>query len=181
LGIECDGATYHSSQSARDRDRLRQEVLERLGWTIERVWSTAWFLDPEREVARLNNKIEAVRKQRRAHDERARAPQYQRAIEALQAGIATEGDGLSLRLNEADARTQLLKLRTEMEGRRVVDPNSILTSVLTRPLIDELLAKRPVSEDEFFSSIRPELREHLDLVEFSQYGPEIFDILARIE
>jgi very-short-patch-repair endonuclease len=43
LGIECDGATYHSSRSARDRDRLRQQVLEGLGWRIHRIWSTDWF------------------------------------------------------------------------------------------------------------------------------------------
>src|SRR5262249_2406208 len=42
LGIECDGAAYHSSATARDRDRLRQEVLEGLGWRICRVWSTDW-------------------------------------------------------------------------------------------------------------------------------------------
>lgn len=43
LGIECDGATYHSSPLARDRDRLRQEVLEGLGWKFHRIWSTDWF------------------------------------------------------------------------------------------------------------------------------------------
>lgn len=48
LGIECDGATYHRSPSARDRDRLRQEILERMGWRgrIYRVWSTAWICNP---------------------------------------------------------------------------------------------------------------------------------------
>lgn len=40
MGIECDGATYHSLRSARDRDRLRQEVLEGLGWRLHRIWST---------------------------------------------------------------------------------------------------------------------------------------------
>ncbi len=53
LGIECDGASYHSSKSARDRDRLRQEVLENLGWKIYRVWSTDWFNDPDRETRKL--------------------------------------------------------------------------------------------------------------------------------
>ena len=43
LAIECDGATYHSSQSARDRDRLRQEQLERQGWRFHRIWSSEWF------------------------------------------------------------------------------------------------------------------------------------------
>jgi very-short-patch-repair endonuclease len=43
LAVECDGATYHSAPSARDRDRLRQEQLERLGWRFHRIWSTDWF------------------------------------------------------------------------------------------------------------------------------------------
>src|SRR5262249_4809397 len=44
LGIECDGAAYHSAATARDRDRLRQEVLESLGWRIHRIWAPDWFL-----------------------------------------------------------------------------------------------------------------------------------------
>ena len=43
LAIECDGASYHSAESARDRDRLRQEQLERLGWRFHRIWSSEWF------------------------------------------------------------------------------------------------------------------------------------------
>ena len=53
LGVECDGASYHSTKSARDRDRLRQEVLEGLGWHFHRIWSTDWFNDPQREIERL--------------------------------------------------------------------------------------------------------------------------------
>lgn len=53
LGIECDGARYHSARSARDRDRIRQQVLERIGWKIYRVWSTDWFLNRDKEVAKL--------------------------------------------------------------------------------------------------------------------------------
>jgi len=58
LGIECDGATYHRSATARDRDRLRQQVLEGLGWRIHRIWSTEWFQKPQSEVKRV---LEAVR------------------------------------------------------------------------------------------------------------------------
>jgi very-short-patch-repair endonuclease len=61
LGIECDGATYHSARSARDRDRLRQEVLEGLGWTIYRIWSTDWFKQPERELKRVVEAIERAK------------------------------------------------------------------------------------------------------------------------
>jgi very-short-patch-repair endonuclease len=53
LGIECDGATYHSSKTARDRDRIRQNVLENLGWNIIRLWSTDWIRDPERQINRV--------------------------------------------------------------------------------------------------------------------------------
>ncbi|WP_373231766.1 DUF3320 domain-containing protein [Cohnella sp.] len=61
LGIECDGATYHSARSARDRDRLRQEVLEGLGWTIHRIWSTDWFKQPERELKKAVEAIERAK------------------------------------------------------------------------------------------------------------------------
>jgi very-short-patch-repair endonuclease len=53
LGIECDGASYHSGKCARDRDRLREEVLRRLNWNLYRIWSTDWFHAREREIDRL--------------------------------------------------------------------------------------------------------------------------------
>jgi very-short-patch-repair endonuclease len=52
LAIECDGASYHSSATARDRDRLRQAHLQRLGWRFHRVWSTDWFYHREQEIER---------------------------------------------------------------------------------------------------------------------------------
>ena len=64
MAIECDGASYHSSKSARDRDRLRQQVIERLGWEFHRIWSTDWFNDPngetERLIKNLNHKLESL-------------------------------------------------------------------------------------------------------------------------
>lgn len=63
LGIECDGASYHSARSARDRDRLRQQILEGIGWQIYRVWSTDWFRNPDRELKRLVTAIEQAKLQ----------------------------------------------------------------------------------------------------------------------
>jgi very-short-patch-repair endonuclease len=60
-GIECDGVAYHESETARDRDRLRQQVLEARGWTIHRVWSTDWFKDRLGQVKRLLALIEGDR------------------------------------------------------------------------------------------------------------------------
>jgi very-short-patch-repair endonuclease len=62
-GVECDGARYHSSTSARDRDRLRQEVLQGLGWDLVRVWSTDWFDNPAHETEKLVKKLERLRSQ----------------------------------------------------------------------------------------------------------------------
>lgn len=63
-GIECDGATYHSGFSVRDRDRIRQEILESLGWRgrIHRIWSTDWFYNPRRETERLRGFLEERRR-----------------------------------------------------------------------------------------------------------------------
>jgi very-short-patch-repair endonuclease len=52
-GLECDGKTYHSGVTVRDRDRLRQEILEGLGWRLYRIWSTDWFAHPQREMRKL--------------------------------------------------------------------------------------------------------------------------------
>ena len=60
LGIECDGASYHSSPTARDRDRLRQQVLERLEWKIHRIWSTDWFRNKPQQIELVVRKIEEL-------------------------------------------------------------------------------------------------------------------------
>ena len=60
LGIECDGATYHSSKTARDRDRIRQSILENLGWRICRVWSTDWIRNPDLQIQRILSVYEQV-------------------------------------------------------------------------------------------------------------------------
>jgi very-short-patch-repair endonuclease len=60
LGVECDGASYHSAATARDRDRLRQHVLEGLGWELHRIWSTDWWINPEEPARRLIARLEAL-------------------------------------------------------------------------------------------------------------------------
>lgn len=72
-GIECDGAPYHSGLSVRDRDHIRQTILENLGWNIYRVWSTDWFADPARETAKLLGWLNRVR-ERVARDLANREP-----------------------------------------------------------------------------------------------------------
>jgi very-short-patch-repair endonuclease len=60
LGIECDGAAYHSSKTARDRDRTRQMVLEDLGWTIHRIWSPDWASNEEQQLKEIDKKVKSL-------------------------------------------------------------------------------------------------------------------------
>jgi very-short-patch-repair endonuclease len=60
LGIECDGRMYHSSKTARDRDRLREEVLVRLGWRLHRIWGTDWYRNRTVAEQRLREAVEAA-------------------------------------------------------------------------------------------------------------------------
>ncbi|QIW15079.1 hypothetical protein A4G20_01240 [Pasteurellaceae bacterium RH1A] len=60
IGIECDGPTYHSANTVRDRDRLRQEVLENLGWEIHRIWSTDWYKNPEAALTPVLHRLKAL-------------------------------------------------------------------------------------------------------------------------
>ncbi|WP_423409023.1 AAA domain-containing protein [Heyndrickxia sp. MSNUG] len=62
LGIECDGAMYHSSANAKERDVYRQRFLESRGWTIERIWSRNWWRNPTTEIERIDMKIKELLK-----------------------------------------------------------------------------------------------------------------------
>ncbi|SYZ61260.1 DNA helicase-like protein [Xanthomonas arboricola pv. juglandis] len=86
-GVECDGATYHRSATARDRDKLREQVLRGLGWDIVRVWSTDWWIDPAGTLDRIDARLQALL----AAQHERRAEQAERAAEAdrlAQAAIA---------------------------------------------------------------------------------------------
>ncbi|WP_237058562.1 DUF3320 domain-containing protein [Loktanella sp. M215] len=63
VAVECDGAAYHSALWARERDRLRQDILENLGWQFHRIWSTDWFHHRKREIARLKAALALARDQ----------------------------------------------------------------------------------------------------------------------
>jgi hypothetical protein len=86
LGVECDGTTYRSSSSARDRDRLREQVLKGLGWRIHRVWSPSWVARRDSEVKRLKEALEQAQK-------------LQLDKEALKPSVDAKEDGV-----EADVR-----------------------------------------------------------------------------
>ena len=60
LGVECDGAMFHSGKSVRERDVMRQKFLERKGWKIDRIWSKNWWRNPDAELQRIKEKIDSL-------------------------------------------------------------------------------------------------------------------------
>jgi very-short-patch-repair endonuclease len=95
-GVECDGATYHRGATARDRDRLRQAVLEGLGWHVLRIWSTDWWTGAARETERLHEQLTA-----RLHQQRARrAEEDAQVVATADPPAAAEGEAVP-----ADAAT----------------------------------------------------------------------------
>lgn len=66
VGVECDGASYHSAATARDRDKVRSAILQGLGWKLVRVWSTEWWIDRLGALERLHEQISALLQASRA-------------------------------------------------------------------------------------------------------------------
>lgn len=103
LAVECDGAPYHTSRSSRDRDRLRQEVLEGLGWHFHRIWSTDWFRDPRRQIEKLREALDAALQRARTDEVRRK---QERAAAAERARHAVEEAAMRAMAAEAEAREE---------------------------------------------------------------------------
>lgn len=113
LGIECDGATYHSSATARDRDRLRQEVLENLKWRIYRIWSTDWFERRADTLDRLLRHVNDIANLPSAAQVDARTDGNSGSLVTLSeaADAASADDGAGLAGENVDLLSQQVGLR----------------------------------------------------------------------
>jgi very-short-patch-repair endonuclease len=153
LGIECDGASYHSGRSARDRDRLREEILVNLGWTIHRIWSTDWFKSRTAEVDRLLKHVESIL---------ARDPDYQ---EEKTKQARTEA-----------FRSTLIDLRDRIYAEF---PNSPREKGLLRDeLLEEFMFRKPKSKNDWFRLVSQELRAGTDPKQVGQYLSTVLQLIA---
>lgn len=130
LGVECDGATYHSSYTARDRDRLRQEILEsKMKWKLHRIWSPDWVQQRATEIERLRIALKSAR----------------RLVPAV-SNVRVSGNSVTERTNgtldtlaaptQADVSPELAVIDAEPPERNWIRPYA-LASITSRPLACE--------------------------------------------
>lgn len=170
--IECDGASYHSGAAVRDRDRIRQEILESLGWKgkIWRIWSTDWFRNPLREIQKLTSFLDERLKECNLepapfHDEMA-AEEIEEAIPAAELdatisqfvlNLASEDEGFSVQVGDhvtyTDTTQPEIKLHIQIvEGQDRLDAGIVNEA---RPLAQALLDAEVGDEVELSIPGRP--------------------------
>jgi very-short-patch-repair endonuclease len=200
-GIECDGAAYHSSKSARDRDRLREEVLNNKGWDIVRVWSTDWFENPTLQTDRLVEKLELLRqKPAMGQTDYAIATETLQSIgqaielelpvadspiepvvpgETLPPGSSAEtppvGGGT---LTEAECFDALRRLRDQVIAVEMADwePHR---SLLRDAMIETFVRQRFTDPDEWFDKVPGYLRQGTNPAEKGRLE-RVCDIVGRL-
>jgi len=155
LGIECDGASYHSGRSARDRDRLREEILVNLGWNIFRIWSTDWFKSRESTIAKLKSRLEAL----------------------LYADIDYRQDQAQVK------RTNSLKRRLEELRDKEIHAEFPEIPANKGLLCDELMRffieRRPKTREDWLRRAPLELRINVDSRQVARYLDRVLEIVAE--
>ena len=192
LGVECDGATYHSTKSARDRDILRQEILQSRGWEIHRVWSTDWFKNPDREVRRIIEKLHVLEKVQEADwaeevfppaavdgepsvadlkPKKKKAAKVDKELSLLD--VVTDSNPPEFE----DLRTALVEYR----DKKLPEFNKdISQSLLSDTMIDLLCEYTPTDPDSFRNNIPLKDRENVKWG-VKEFGDELFELIADFE
>jgi very-short-patch-repair endonuclease len=168
VGIECDGATYHSAATARDRDKVRSAILQGLGWKLLRVWSTEWWVDKEGALERLHAEITALL-------ERARNETVEASPTADTASIGLEP---SPDLEAAQAALGELNAKSAQESVSDVVPapstcESIFARAMAIPEADRITYYRPTDFSALDNRIDPSRFHEPD------YDQTLTDLIAH--
>ena len=170
LGVECDGAPYHSSRSARDRDRLRQAVLEDHGWVIHRIWSTDWFQRPAEQLRKVQQAIErALEKAREKIHPEALPFTGQAAVDTIEtiereSAIEPEDTGLRDLATSYDEANFAVPKQSE--------PHEMATKEMADIVLRIVRHEGPVHEDEVVARVR-------DLWGLGRAGNRVQDSVAK--
>ena len=182
MGVECDGATYHRAKSTRDRDRVRQSVLEGLGWNIKRIWSTDWFKNPDAELKPILEELATLSSQ----------PDEQSAVEPVEVKHTikdlfhddtrheleqefidsnTEGETIADRLDKFQEQVISKRFPDTAEHKRLLRPEMLM----------RLASEAPVDRDEFLQMIPQYLRTGTELKETEEFLDDVLEIIAEFE
>jgi very-short-patch-repair endonuclease/precorrin-3B methylase len=175
MAIECDGATYHSSKSARDRDRLKQQILEGLGWNVKRIWSTDWFRNPRKTLEPIIKELNELKSELYVDEEIFDEECEIDAIVNEQDKTSTF-DAIYSDLG-ASIREKLIKFNDDKiikEFPDTRDENRLLSSFM----MDALVEHQPYDKTEFLELIPEHIREHIDRYESAKYLNDILNIIA---
>ena len=159
IGVECDGAAYHSAKSVRDRDRLRQEILESKGWHIHRIWSTSWFHTRSAEIERLKQVLK-----KRLDDDRKIYVQEERPAKEPEILVKVQHsteDQLAIEEEQVEESLEEALRRFWKKNIKPQYPNPE-NSILSDKMIKRLVAGRPETEAQWFSVIPVEWRVNMD-------------------
>lgn len=185
-GVECDGATYHRSATARDRDKLREQVLRGLGWEILRIWSTDWWIDMPGTVAKIHEQLDALLVEQRAVRAKAAEDASDLARKVIADAMATS-DAEST----GSAQNNVKGSNTSVESADAViaSPMTYARNASVAPSdgtgdahfieVDLTLAGHEVDADAFFDvTYNPRLLRMIEQV-VSVEGPVRDEVLAR--
>ena len=193
-GVECDGATYHRSATARDRDMLREQVLRGLGWEILRVWSTDWWIDKAGTFAKLQTALELLLA--RSRQERGRQEELAKAKQAAEDAIARARDDAinaaatanRAAVDQRDAKSypRDAAITEPLTAEEVPEQVYADSQVLSRPPLEKGFVEADLRDvgvafdpDAFFSpSYEQQLRRMVEYVTAVE-GPVLDSVLAR--
>ena len=151
-GVECDGASYHSAATARDRDKVRESVLSGLGWRLVRIWSTDWWHDAaaalDRLDASLRQLLEDARKGRAEAE--AKRPVEPEASSPSTAEVEPTGDtadeDVPAEVLGGDyAKTDFAEIGTAIDAARFAEP--AYSAVLRRMILQVVASEAPIRDD----------------------------------
>jgi very-short-patch-repair endonuclease len=170
MGVECDGATYHSAKSVRDRDRLRQEVLEGLGWKIMRIWSTDWFTNPEGQLNPILTELDNLRTEPVEPIE-----SYEEALDESDREILEFMDQReTLSLNDLLHTFDEEVIRVEQPD---VEPARRL---LSNAMVEALVHHQPMAKQEFTELVPQYLRSKVDPRQ-GKFLDQVLEIIENYE
>ena len=181
--VECDGATYHRSAVARDRDKTRQQVLENLGWKILRVWSTDWWYDAETAIEQIHTDLSALLQRRRDAE-----PDYEHVPPVCAPQSEVELDDAELRAKQ-DFSNEIPILAinegamADFESNELVTRTQLVTTLIPqtarRVYVRLVLGDASSNQARFFDEDYSDTLRIMAMSVLESQGPIRDDVLAR--